>query len=153
MEITEGLKWNGIVDLFVIKNNKIIRKMQVHNTVTNYARQYMVYMLTNVISYPLLIPSKMELGTGTGTPAGTDTDLWTPASATLKLISNMQPYQSYFAQYVCTWQTTDSIQGTWTEIGLKDTNNNLWAHASLPSFVINTGEMLVAQWAIQILGN
>jgi hypothetical protein len=153
MEIKEGLKWQGIVDLFVIKDNKIIRRIQEHNTVTNYARQYIVNVLTNTISYPLQIPSQMELGTGAGTPASTDTDLWSPASATLKPISSMQPYLSYFAQYVCTWQTSDPIQGTWTEIGLKDAANNLWAHAALSGFVVNSGEMLVAQWAIQILGN
>ncbi|AFK87699.1 hypothetical protein Tsac_2846 [Thermoanaerobacterium phage THSA-485A] len=153
MEIKEGLKWQGEVKLLVIKDNKIIRRIQEHNTVTNYARQYIVNVLTNAISYPLQLPSQMELGTGTGTPAGTDTDLWSPASATLKPLSGIQPYLTYFAQYVCTWQTSDPIQGTWTEIGLKDAANNLWAHAAISNFVVNSGEMLVCQWTIQILGN
>lgn len=123
-----------------------------HNTVTNYARQSLVEVMTGTAPNPLPLPSQMELGTGSGTPAATDTDLWAPAAATMKPLSQTNVYLSYFAQYICTWQTSDPIQGTWSEIGLKDSSGNLWAHAAV-NITINPGEMLVGQWQIQIVGN
>jgi hypothetical protein len=121
-----------------------------HNKVTNYALGYIPQILTNTAPFPLQLPSQMELGTGSGTPARTDTDLWSPAAATLKPLSAMQVYLQYYMQYICTWQTSDPIQGTWTELGLKDAGGNLWAHAA-STITINTGEMLVGQWQIQMV--
>lgn len=167
----EGLPWEGIISFGVLdakdynpltfeedlKNRKICfkRKYKEKNKITNYARQYLASILVNQsLPYPLITPSKMELGTGSGTTAATDTNLWTPATATLKACSNIQTYLTYYAQYTCTWLTSDPVQGTFTEIGLFDSNNNLWAHSAIASnFTVNAGEVLVAQWSVCIQGN
>lgn len=141
--------------LRALKSGNLLWKRRVlaKNKVTNYARAAIAQILSGAMSPPVL-PSRAELGTGIGTPAGTDTDLWSPAVATLKSIAYAQQYLSYYAQYVTTWLTSDPIQGTWTEIGLKDAGGNLWAHAAITSnLTVNSGEMLVAQWPVQILGN
>lgn len=123
------------------------------NTVTNFARQQIVSILANSVS-SILTPSKMELGTGSGTPSATDTDLWSPSAGTLKLCSSIAPYLTYNAQYICTWLSTDPIQGTWTEVGLKDSNNNLWAHSLISgNITISTGDALSCQWSVQILSS
>jgi hypothetical protein len=125
------------------------------NKVTNYARSYIVQAMTSGDgAVGFYWPSEMELGTGTGTPAASDTALINPVVGTMKQCSNIQQYLTYYAQYIATWQSTDPITGTWTEIGLFDANGNLWAHVVFTnSLVINSGEMLIAQWAIQLLGN
>lgn len=132
------------------------RVVRQKNKVTDYARTYIVQMILNQVSYPLIVPSKMELGTGTSTqgPQGSDTDLWSPVAGTLKGVTTSQQYLTFYAQYICSWQTSDPIVGTWTEIGLKDANGNLWAHSQLTSALpVNVGEMLVGQWQVQIVGN
>lgn len=127
------------------------RTAKAKNTVTNYARQQIVNALTFTI-YNIDPPRYIELGTGTGTPSTSDTDLWSPSSGTLKQCSTIQPYMSYFAQYICVWVSTDPIVGTWSEIGLKDYYYNLWAHSALTNnLTIASGEVLVAQWQIQIV--
>lgn len=176
MRTHENLQWEGIIDFSVldqemvrqkglldnipalleaIKNGDIQAKQyRTKNKVTNYVRSYLASVLSGTATMPLVLPSKMELGTGSGTPAATDTDLWSPSSATIKPISNTQVYLNYYAQYVCTWLTSDPIQGTWTEIGLKDANSNLWAHANVTGLpTVNSGEMLIGQWQVQIIGN
>lgn len=166
LQIKDSLAWDGIITFGVVdempveqllehlKNGTVPwkRKLVKHNKVTNYARAYMAQMLTGT-AVPILLPSKMELGTGTGTPMATDADLWAPAIATLKPLSSLQVYLTYYAQFVCTWNTADPVHGTWTEVGLKDGNGNLWAHGAMSAFTVNAGEMLVGQWAVQILGN
>lgn len=165
----EDLAWEGRLHFGVVDAKNVVdleaflkdvvdgkvkfkREYKFHNKTTNYTRQYMAQILTGAVVMPLVLPSQMELGTGSGTPSATDTDLFVPVVGTLKPLSNTQVYLTYYAQYVCAWQTTDPITGTWTEIGLKDANNNLWAHAST-GITVNTGEMLVGQWQVQILGN
>lgn len=166
LQIKDSMTWDGVITFGVVaemtieelmehyKNGTVPwkRKLVKHNKVTNYARAYMVQMLTGT-AVPIVLPSKMELGTGSGTPAATDTDLWAPAVATLKPLSVLQVYLTYYVQFVCTWNTADPVQGTWTEVGLKDANGNLWAHGAMSAFTVNAGEMLVGQWAVQILGN
>lgn len=176
LNVTNNFGWSGVITLGIFEDNRTEktslsddkaffyavqsglirckRMLEVENTVTNYARQYMVSMLTNSISYPIAVPSQMELGTGSGTPSQSDTDLFSPSAGTLKPCSGIRPYLTYYAQYVTTWQSTDPIQGTWTEIGLFDENMNLWAHSILSSNVaIKSGEILVAQWNVQIKGD
>lgn len=128
----------------------IKRIVKSENIVTNYARQQIVNMLTGTSNTH---PSQMQLGTGSGTPSSTDTDLWSPSAGTLKQCQTIQPYLTYYAQYIVTWLSTDAIQGTWSEIGLKDSSNNLWNHSALTSIItVNSGEALTAQATIQILG-
>lgn len=152
MDLNESLKWDGTLNFKVIKDSKVVREYKEHNKMTNYARGYIAQMLAGSIQGPLILPSQIELGTGSGTAAATDTDLWSPTIATMKPCSYTQVYLNYFAQYIVTWLTTDPIQGTWTEAGLKDANGNLWAHTAF-NLTINPGEMLVGQWQVQIVGN
>lgn len=157
MLIKSSMEWNGdvIFKVFDEKTLKLKRQFKQKNKVMDYARSYLVSaMIAGDGSQTLYFPSKMELGTGTGTPLGNDTDLWNPVAGTMKQCSNIQQYLTFYAQYVTTWLTTDPIQNTWTEIGLFDANGNLWAHSAITSnLTINSGEMLVAQWQVQIIGN
>ena len=172
----EGLKWEGKLEFsvfdevearkqgfldnhdsfsYAVKHGllPVKKKIKSHNTITNFARQQIVSILANSVS-SILTPSKMELGTGSGTPSATDTDLWSPSAGTLKLCSSIAPYLTYNAQYICTWLSTDPIQGTWTEVGLKDSNNNLWAHSAISgNITISTGDALSCQWSVQILSS
>lgn len=129
------------------------RKVKSKNTVTNFARQQIVSILTNKVS-SIIPPSQMELGTGSGTPSASDTDLWSPSAPTLKPCSSIQQYLTYYAQFICTWLSTDPIQGSWYEVALKDVNNNLWAHAAIPLGVtIASGDALACQWSVQIISS
>lgn len=167
IQVRDSLAWDGVITFGVVDEMpmeelmqrvkdgtlKFKRTVKQHNKVTNYARSYIAQVLTGTATIPLAFPAKMELGTGTGTPAATDPDLWSPVVGTLKSLSTIQVYLTYYAQYVCAWQSSDPITGTWTEVGLKDVNGNLWAHGAMSAFTVNAGEMLVGQWAVQILGN
>lgn len=181
IETIESLGWDGILSFGIVKEEKLkkagflaesenglelipaffdaLKDGKIHfdrtakskNSVTNYTRSIIVQILTNT-TQGVLGPSQMELGTGTGTTSSTDTDLWSPINGTLKPCSTIQVYLTYYAQYICTWLSTDPIQGTWTEIGLKDTKNNLWAHSALTqNLTVNSGEMLIGQWTIQMI--
>lgn len=172
MKIKSGCGWKGEVTLGVIDvhdfekigdTNKLLelinsgkvtwkRKYINKNKVTNYALNYIAQILSSAAVLPLVFPSKMELGTGAGTPSGSDTNLWTPSAPTMKACSNIQLYLSNYAQFITTWLTSDPITGTWTEAGLFDEKNNLWAHIA-SNITVNAGEMLVGQWQIQIVGN
>lgn len=156
-KMKENLSLAGQVVFSVFKAGQVrpVRKIVTHNKITNFTIQYGLELLTNSIpSMPPLFPTKMQLGTGTGMPAATDLDLWVPSAGTLKPLAQTQIYQQYYAQYICNWQSSDPIQGTWTEAGLKDGNGNLWAHVAFASgLLINPGEMLVGQWQIQVSGD
>jgi hypothetical protein len=151
LKLKEGLEWEGIITFKVIdeKTKEIKRQYKEHNKVTNYARGYMAQILTNAVNGSLVLPSMIELGTGTGTPLATDADLWSPATVTLVSCTGIQVYLNYYAQFITTWQP-NTITGTYTEVGLKDANGNLWAHAAITSnLTVNSGEQLVCQWQIQ----
>lgn len=174
MQIIEGLGWEGKIDFAIldqeavqragllddiprllkaIRTGELAAKRHVaHNKVTNVARANVASLLVGNFTTPL--PSQMQLGTGSGTPSATDTDLWNPSAGTLKLISGYTQYLQYFAQYLCTWLASDPIIGNWTEIGLKDSTRALWAHANVTGLpTVNAGEMLIGQWAVQLIGN
>jgi hypothetical protein len=172
----EGIQWEGKLEFSIfdeyearkrglldnqgaffnaLKNGTlpVKRKVKSQNTVTNFARRQIVSVLTNSVS-SIIPPSKMELGTGSGTPSASDTNLWSPSAPTMKQCSSIQAYLTYYAQFICTWLSTDSIQGSWTEVGLFDSNNNLWAHSAITLGVsIATGDALAAQWSVQIISS
>lgn len=172
----EGLAWEGKLEFCVFDENEarkqglldnqeaffnalkngtlpVKRKIKSKNTVTNFARQQIVSILTNSVS-SIIPPSKMELGTGSGTPSASDTALWSPSAPTMKQCSSIQAYLTYYAQFITTWLSTDSIQGSWSEVGLFDSNNNLWAHSAIPLGVsISTGDAMACQWSIQIISS
>lgn len=176
IEVKEGLKWEGKLEFTVFNEQEarkqgfldnqesffnalkngllpVKRKIKSNNTVTNFARQQIVSILTNSVS-SIVPPSEMQLGTGSGTPSPSDVNLWSPAIGTLKPCSAIGAYLTYYAQFICTWLSTDPIQGSWTEVGLKDANGNLWAHSAIMSDItIGDGDALSGQWTIQILSS
>lgn len=172
----ENVLWKGTFDFTVFDENKVRkqgflqdeesffyalkhgllpvkRKIKSENAVTNYTRQQIVAILTGASS-TIVFPTQMQLGTGSGSPSASDTDLWSPATNTLKQCSSIQPYLTYYAQYICTWLSSDNIQGSYSEIGIKDTSGKLWNHSALTSTItVATGEALTAQLMVQILSN
>jgi hypothetical protein len=167
----EGIGWKGelslgVVDEIIIKEVglenflkgikdgkfKWKRECKQHNKVTTYALNYIAQMLTTTVYTPSVLPHQIELGTGTTTPQASDTTLTTPVPATMQACSTIQVYNNIYAQYISVWQSTAPIVNTWTEAGLFDINNNLWAHTVF-NLVVNSGEMLISQWQIQIVGN
>lgn len=164
-EVT-GIPWEGIFTCGVIDQNDFDelmlhdtsisipwkRKIVSTNKVTNYARSYLAQVLVNSVTYPLITPSAMQMGTGTGVPASTDVALWSATPATLKSCSTVQTYQNFYSQFITVWQSTDPIQGTWTEAGLFDVSGNLWAHVNTNA-TVNAGEVFVAQWQVQFITN
>jgi hypothetical protein len=171
MDIKDGIGWDGVLSFGIVdeslinqiglenflkcvKDGKLKwkRECKQHNKVTNYSRNYIAQMLTTPVYTPWVLPSAIELGTGTGTPAATDTNLFVPVIPTLQPCGTTQVYISYYAQYISVWQTTAPITGTWLEAGLFDINNNLWAHACF-NLTVNSGEMLIGQWQVNIQGN
>lgn len=172
----EGLKWVGELEFSVFDEAEarkkgfldsqdsffyalkhgllpVKRKVKSKNTVTNFARQQIVSILTNSVS-SIIPPNQMQLGTGSGTPTASDTNLWSPSAGTLKPCTSIQAYLTYYAQFITTWLSTDPVQGNWTEVGLKDSNGNLWAHSAISlGITVGSGDALTSQWTIQILSN
>jgi len=167
----EGIGWAGQLSLGVV-DEKIVnqiglenflkgikdgsfnwkRECKQHNKVTNYALNYIAQMLTTPVYSPWSLPYQIELGTGTTAPLASDTALTTPVPATMQACSTIQVYNNIYAQYIAVWQSTAPIVNTWCEAGLFDINNNLWAH-TIFNLTVNSGEMLIAQWVVQIVGD
>ncbi len=59
---------------------------------------------------------------------------------------------NYTSQYSVTYNTGEAV-GTWTEAGLFDVNNSMFAHVQLPSFVKLTGDTVTVQWSVIHIGN
>ncbi len=135
---------------------RFVLRRTFHNTLTNYARatvaKWLVAVATNIGQGALLPPDRIALGTGTGTPAQTDTALWLETASTRKVNSSRQVVSGYYAQYLTQYQTTDPA-GTFTESGLFDAAGNLWAHVSLGNVSKSATQVLTIQWKIQVKGN
>ncbi len=121
-----------------------------HNVTTNYAAGAIAQWLTgtNNTGYnPVLPPTKMQLGTGAGTPSPTDTGLFAPVAATLQQVSTAGPVSGSpsVAQWVCQYYGTANNAGTYTEIGLFDSNGNMWGHL-MESITITEGLSTTCTW-------
>jgi hypothetical protein len=91
-------------------------------------------------------PTQIGAGNGIGTPSASDTALWSPISGTQRACDSIEVVRGVYAQYNITYQTTDP-NGPYTEVGLFDANNNLWAHASINE-IKSDGQTLTVQWMI-----
>lgn len=144
--------WNGEVICTVRNRNGVfLRQKRYHNIPTNYALSYIASIVSGAVTSGIVVPSQIELGTGSGTPDPNDTALWVPSAGTLQTCSIVQQYLNTYAQFTSGWQPTDPIQGTWTEAGLFDVNGNMWAHTVINQLV-NSGEMLTVQWSVGFMG-
>ncbi len=124
------------------------------NQVTNYAANAVAQWLCGVNNTgynPTLPPQYMELGTGSGTPSATDTNLFTPVSATNQHVSSAQvPSGSpNVAQFTAQYFGTANNAGSYTEAGLFDANGNLFAHL-MDAITITQGLSTTLAWTITV---
>jgi len=171
MKLKEGIGWKGNVSFGVIDKEtvdkigmdlflksvragkaKFKREYKQHNVVTDMARGLIAQMITSPAYTAWELPSQIRLGTSKQAASSSDINLYAGVAATTKICSTVQVYNDYFAQYIAVWQTTDPIQGTWTEAGLFDVTLDLWAR-SVFNITVNAGEMLIAQWQVQIISD
>ena len=96
---------------------------------------------------PVLSPTQTELGTGTGTPGPNDTDLFAPVEATLVHCTAIapEPGSTGVAQFITQYFGTANNQGTYSELGLKDTNGKLFAHI-VENVTITSGLTTTVTW-------
>lgn len=98
---------------------KLIEEIKVENLIVSsnsgYGRNLIMRQLGNDPTYPIAIDSA-KIGTGTATPADTDTDLQTPAVATIEMTS----YEVTNDRLVISMFITDANlpNGIYTEFGL-----------------------------------
>lgn len=103
---------------------------------------------------PTLPPGYMELGTGSGTPSSSDTTLFTAVSGTNQKCSVVQPVADSngnltIAQYVCQYYGTANNSGTFTEVGLMDSNGKLFGHI-MYAVTIEQGLTTTITWQLPV---
>lgn len=151
MAVIESAHGSGMVEI-IVRGPRGERRYRADNRLTNYQ---LAQVTQARIGNAVVWPTEIELGTGTNAngPQPTDTDLWTPAPATLLAASSIEAYMTYYAQWQLVYQTTQAT-GTWTEAALKDANGNLWAHVEFPQAVtVSDTETLTIIWKILESGN
>lgn len=120
------------------------------NTVTNAALAALVQWLTGTgnIGYAAApYPNYVELGTGSGTPAPTDTALFAPVAATNTQVAILQPSASNPAQAEWIVAFPSSVPtGTYTEAGLFTTNGTLFAHVAGLTIDLSASTTTSLQW-------
>jgi len=162
VEVADGARLVGEIQWVVRdRRGRFVRWGIIRNKTNNNARAVLAQWMTgttNASNGAAPGPSQMQLGTGTGTPAATDTGLFTAASGTLVAISNQSVYQTYYAQYQGFWPSTTPA-GNYSEVALFDPNLVLWAHvllqtsANQPYIPLQLGQTLSVIWKINVLGN
>lgn len=97
---------------------------------------------------PVKPPNYMELGTGTGTPAHTDTALFTESPATNQQCSVVSASTNQ-ATFVCQYYGTSTNAGTYTEAGLKDSDGHLFGHL-MATISIQQGLSTTVTWVVAV---
>lgn len=133
---------------------RLIHDKWYKNQITNFAKNATAQLWTGAV---LPIPSAIQVGNGSPTLPSTgvdpyDTSLWSPISDTFKQCDFTSVWLNYTSQYSVTYQQSEAI-GTWTEVGLFDSQSNLWSHVAISEFTKSSGETVTVQWQIQHLGN
>lgn len=148
----QDMQIKGIVRVTVKEQDGTVVSQQYHNLVTNYMKNSICGWLSNTqTTSSTLYPTKIQAGNGfppypsTG-PDPSDTVLWSPIGGTLKTCDSVMVSQGYYAQYNLTYQTTDPV-GAYTELGLFDANNTMWAHVYINQYKSAT-QTLSVQWMI-----
>lgn len=92
------------------------------------------------------IATQTILGTGTGTPAVTDTALFAPDPATILTCASQTvvPSPAYTAQWVSVYTTP---AGTYSEVGLQTVDGTLFAH-KMETITISSGTQTTVTWQI-----
>ena len=136
------------------QGNTVYDSGWVKNQVTDYAASALAKWLigqNNTGQNPVLPPQYMELGTGTGTPAPTDTNLFTPVTATSQRCATFTNPSAGIAQWTSQYFGPVNNAGNYTEEGLFDANGNLWAHL-VEAVTITQGlaTTIVWQWTVTV---
>ncbi len=95
-------------------------------------------------------PSQIEYGSGSGTPAVTDTGPFTPISGSLTNLSYVQANTPASGTTTFTFQTPAGVITTQvTEAFLRDTSGNGFAHTMYGApFTPSSSENVTTQWQI-----
>lgn len=128
------------------ETNEVISETVYDNIQTNYSRNALAQWITGTSTQTLIPPTQIQLGNGLGTVSGTDTALFSPIAGTLSACDSIQRVQTYYAQFIKTYNSTDP-SGQYTEAGLLDTNGNLWGHVNINQFKSNQ-QTLTVQWQV-----
>lgn len=150
----QNIRFYGIVKAQVrdATTGTLIRETEYHNTDTYFMRASVAKWLAGTATTSTLTPpSQIGAGTGFGTPSPSDTALFAPISGTQRNCDSISTALGYFAQYNLQYQTSDP-NGPYSEVGLFDANNNLWAHASISEYKAS-GQTLTIQWMVGMVAD
>lgn len=122
-----------------------------HNISTNYEFSALSQWLAgknNTGYQPLSPPTQIQLGSGAGTPAVTDTALFSPIANTITTMSNVTAGSPTAGTSTFTFQIAAGIVTVQvTEAGLRDVSGNLWSHTmfGIP-FTPSSTQTVTIQW-------
>ncbi|WP_156157862.1 hypothetical protein [Gordoniibacillus kamchatkensis] len=124
-----------------------------HNIELNYTLSALSQWISgknNVGYQPVFPPSRCSLGSGSGTPAKTDTSLFTPIPNSTISMSSATPDSpavgttTFIFQYPAGQVTTQV-----TEALMSDVNGNGWFHSKFASpFTPSASQTITVQWQI-----
>lgn len=146
MELGVGIRGKVTCTLRCAITGDVIEETVYDNIQTNFSRNAHAQWINGTSTQTLPPPSKIQLGNGSGTPAVTDTTLWAPVSGTLYQCDTIQTVQTYYAQYVKTYQASDPA-GQFTEVGLLDAAGNMWGHVAINQYK-SSQQLLTIQWQV-----
>lgn len=129
------------------------RTFKCHNIPLNYQFQALAQWIAGVNNTgqnAVLPPTQIEYGSGTGTPAVTDTGPFTPISGSLTNLSYATANSPQNGTTTLVFQTPAGvITGTVTEAFLRDTSGNGWAHSMYgASFTPTSTETVTTKWEL-----
>lgn len=146
-----NLRFKGIIRAVKrdAETGEVVSDNLYNNTDTYYMRSTVANWLAGVKTTTTAPPpTQIGAGNGFGTPSPSDTTLWSPISGTQRTVDSTSLSQGIYAQFNITYQTTDPT-GAYTEVGLFDANNNMWAHAVINE-IKSSGQTLTIQWMILV---
>lgn len=151
MTDTKSLGFIGIIraQKHDAETGELISDNHYFNTDTLFMRQSVAsWLAATQTTTSVPPPTQIGAGNGIGIPAATDTALWSPIANTQRTTDSITLTYGMYAQFNITYQTTDPV-GAYTEVGLFDANNNLWAHAAINE-IKSSGQTLTIQWMVLV---
>ncbi|MCZ8512397.1 hypothetical protein O9H85_08115 [Paenibacillus filicis] len=149
----------GEVTITVKNEDGSVASLKKYNTITNYMKSSLAKWLSGTPNSGVgAVLPPTQIGAGNGSPPfgingtlPTDTALWSAISGTQRNCDSIQVSQGYYAQYNLAYQTTDPA-GFYNELGLFDSNNNLWAHVSINQYK-SSSQTLTVQWMVYMVAD
>lgn len=151
----------GIVKITKINEFGEVTERLFKNQLTDYARAQAANMWVGPTAANYIVPtvpSQIKIGTGSPTPPLTSTDptdtaLWVLLGGTgTKNLDFSTVWLDYTSQYSTTYNQGEAV-GAWTEAGLFDSSDNMFAHVQLTDFTKETGDTVTVQWNVIHIGN